>query len=50
MGRPRLEKLTADKPWSRQGHPDYIGYARYRRTLSIAASARFSTPVFVSAE
>jgi diguanylate cyclase len=30
------EQVTVDKPWSRQGHPTYTGYAWYRRTLSIA--------------
>jgi hypothetical protein len=33
------EQLTADKPWSLQGHPNYIGYAWYRRTLSITPAA-----------
>ena len=29
------EQVTVDKPWSRQGHPTYTGYAWYRRTLSV---------------
>jgi hypothetical protein len=33
------EQLTADKPWSLQGHPNYNGYAWYRRTLSITPAA-----------
>jgi Stage II sporulation protein E (SpoIIE) len=33
------EQLTADKPWSLQGHPNYSGYAWYRRTLSITPAA-----------
>jgi Stage II sporulation protein E (SpoIIE) len=33
------EQLSADKPWSRQGHPNSIGYAWYRRTLSITPAA-----------
>jgi phosphoserine phosphatase RsbU/P len=33
------EELTADKPWSLQGHPNYTGYAWYRRTLSITPAA-----------
>jgi hypothetical protein len=30
------EQVTVDKPWSRQGHPNYNGFAWYRRTLSIS--------------
>jgi hypothetical protein len=33
------EALTADKPWSLHRHPNYIGYAWYRRTLSITPAA-----------
>jgi hypothetical protein len=33
------EQLTADKPWSLQGHPDATGYGWYRRTLSITPAA-----------
>jgi Stage II sporulation protein E (SpoIIE) len=33
------EQISADKPWSQQGHPDYTGYAWYRRTLSITPAA-----------
>jgi hypothetical protein len=32
------EQLTADKPWSLQGHPE-TGYAWYRRTLSLTPAA-----------
>ena len=33
------EQLTAGKPWSLQGHPNYTGYAWYRRSLSITPAA-----------
>jgi hypothetical protein len=29
------EQLTADKSWGAQTHPDYTGFAWYRRTISI---------------
>jgi hypothetical protein len=33
------EQLTADQPWSLQGHPNYTGLAWYRRTLSMTPAA-----------
>jgi hypothetical protein len=33
------ESLTANKPWSLQGHANHSGYAWYRRTLSITPAA-----------
>jgi hypothetical protein len=30
------EQLTADKPWGSQGHPNYQGYAWYRRHLDLS--------------
>jgi hypothetical protein len=33
------ERIAVDKPWSLQGHPNYTGFAWYRRTLSITPAA-----------
>ena len=33
------EQLTADAPWGAQGHRSYVGYAWYRKHLSIAPAS-----------
>jgi hypothetical protein len=32
------EQLTADKTWGAQGHPNYTGFAWYRRTIKITTA------------
>jgi hypothetical protein len=39
------EQLTAAAPWGTQGHPDYTGYAWYRRQLNITPASGASPDV-----
>lgn len=37
------EEISADKPWGEQGHESYVGYAWYRRHISVTYAAGSSS-------
>ena len=37
------EEISADRPWGEQGHESYVGYAWYRRHISVTSAAGSSS-------